>query len=151
MENILLRIFDYSIGFRVITMTNLRIYPYFKILHPYTSIAVAIITMIVSLPLTDSYGISSLILLGISMLSIQFSIGLTNDLFDMNFDRVAKPWKPLVTNEASIKISYTILGILMLISFISVYQFGIPAMIVLYFGFLLGFIYNLGIGGKKLF
>ena len=124
---------------------NLRIIEYFKILHPYTSIAVSIITMIFSLPLTDSYGFISMVILGLSMLSIQFSIGLTNDLLDINFDRVAKPWKPLVNGNASIKASYTILVILLIISFLSVFQFGISAIFILYFGFLLGITYNLGV------
>ena len=144
MEDFLLRIFNYSIGFRVTAMKKLNLYPYLKILHPVTSIAVTIVTMIASLPLTESFSMFSLILVGLSMLSIQFSIGITNDLLDIDFDSIAKPWKPLVNGTASIKMSYVVLAFLIIISFLSVFQLGFLAIFFLYFGFFLGIIYNFG-------
>src|SRR5690606_8208932 len=43
--------------------------------------------------------------LGLGMLLFQFAIGLTNDIVDIEDDRVAKPWKPLVRGDHSPRVA----------------------------------------------
>jgi 4-hydroxybenzoate polyprenyltransferase len=99
--------------------------------------------MVVALPLNEEFNVFSLFSMGLAMLAVQFAIGLSNDLLDQNYDKQAKPWKPLVKDELSIQSSKIIFVFLIIISFIFVYQFGFISIIIIYFGLILGLIYNL--------
>src|SRR3990172_12543195 len=70
---------------------------YFLMCHPFTSIAVATTTLMFALLINGNFSHLQLTALWIAMLLVQFSIGLTNDLFDYDYDTKAKSWKPLVS------------------------------------------------------
>lgn len=68
----------------------------FRAAHPFPSILVALLTVAL-VPLADRDAPLRLyLLLGGAMLLFQFTIGLVNDLVDVEADRRDKPWKPLV-------------------------------------------------------
>ena len=122
-----------------------KLFAYFKLFHPYTSIGVTIVTMLLALPLTMHFTIINLATLGIVMLSAQFSIGLSNDLLDQPYDKLVKPWKPLIIGTANSFIAVLFLLMLLLLSFIFTYEFGSLSLLLLIFGLSQGFMYNLGL------
>ena len=73
----------------------------FRSAHPFPSILVALLTVAL-VPLADRDAPLRLYpLLGGAMLLFQFTIGLVNDLVDVEADRREKPWKPLARGAIS--------------------------------------------------
>jgi len=58
-------------------------------------VLVAGVTVLVAVLADRHAGPSLLLRLGVGMLLFQFSIGITNDVVDMEDDAISKPWKPL--------------------------------------------------------
>lgn len=79
------------------------------------------------------------------MLWIQFTIGITNDLIDQPFDRVAKPEKPLISGLVNRQAAIIITVILIFLIFSFGMFLNYLVFIIMIFGFSLGLIYNLGI------
>lgn len=72
-----------------------------RILHPFPSLLVAALTVVLAF-LADAHAEPLIyVQLGLGMLLFQFAIGLTNDIADIEADRMAKPWKPLVSGTVS--------------------------------------------------
>lgn len=75
----------------------------FRAAHPFPSIVVALLTVAL-IPLADRDAPLRLyLLLGSAMLLFQFTIGLVNDLVDVEEDRQTKPWKPLARGSISVR------------------------------------------------
>ena len=55
--------------------------------------------MIVALPINDNFPVEKLLALGFAMLWVQFIIGITHDLLDQSYDKIAKPNKPLINGR----------------------------------------------------
>lgn len=74
----------------------------FRAAHPFPSIVVALLTLAL-IPLADRDAPLRLYpLLGGAMLLFQFTIGLVNDLVDLEEDRRTKPWKPLARGAITV-------------------------------------------------
>ena len=101
--------------------------------------------MVLAFPLTMHFTPINLIILGLAMLSAQFSIGLSNDLLDQSYDKLAKPWKPLVNGSANQHIAIILFLMLLLLSLAFAYTFGPLSLLLLVFGLSQGFIYNIGL------
>ena len=75
----------------------------FRAAHPFPSIVVALLTVAL-IPLADRDAPLRLyLLLGGAMLLFQFTIGLVNDLVDVEEDRRTKPWKPLARGAITVR------------------------------------------------
>ncbi|PKN80235.1 MAG: hypothetical protein CVU47_09405 [Chloroflexi bacterium HGW-Chloroflexi-9] len=75
----------------------------FRAVHPFPSIVVALLTVAL-IPLADRDAPLRLYpLLGGAMLLFQFTIGLVNDLVDLEEDRRTKPWKPLARGAITVR------------------------------------------------
>ena len=79
-------------------LTMLRL---LRVLHPFPSVLVALLTVVLALRAggREQPGVTAL--LGACMLLYQFSIGIANDLVDVDDDRTDKPWKPLAAATIS--------------------------------------------------
>ena len=84
---------------------------YFLMCHPFTSIAVATTTLMFALLINGNFSHLQLTALWIAMLLVQFSIGLTNDLFDYDYDTKAKSWKPLVSRLTIRSITWMLVAV----------------------------------------
>lgn len=87
-------------------MTNLRA---LRIVHPFPSILVAGLTTVLALSAGGQDSPGTTAVLGVGMLLYQFSIGITNDLRDVDDDRHEKPWKPLVSDAVSQRLAFVTL------------------------------------------
>jgi 4-hydroxybenzoate polyprenyltransferase len=65
-----------------------------RILHPFPSLLVAGLAVAIAVFADRDAPTSIFARLGFGMLAYQFSIGIANDVVDLEDDRVAKPWKP---------------------------------------------------------
>lgn len=79
----------------------------------------------------------------LAMLGGQLAIGATNELVDLPFDTVGKPWKPLPSGDVSIRGAWTmvVIGLIMMVAF--GWRFGILAFALLALGTGLGIAYDL--------
>jgi 4-hydroxybenzoate polyprenyltransferase len=79
----------------------------------------------------------------LAMLGGQLAIGATNELIDLPFDTVGKPWKPLPSGDVSIRgaRAMVIVGAIMMVTF--GWRFGILAFALLAAGTALGIAYDL--------
>jgi hypothetical protein len=79
----------------------------------------------------------------LAMLGGQLAIGATNELIDLPFDTVGKPWKPLPSGDVSIRgaRAMVIVGAIMMVTF--GWRFGILAFALLAAGTTLGIAYDL--------
>jgi 4-hydroxybenzoate polyprenyltransferase len=72
-----------------------------RLVHPFPSFLVAAVTLAL-VPLADRNAEPALyVQLGLGMLLVQFSVGIANDVVDMEDDAVAKPWKALARGALS--------------------------------------------------
>jgi 4-hydroxybenzoate polyprenyltransferase len=79
----------------------------------------------------------------LAMLGGQLAIGATNELVDLPFDRVGKPWKPLASGDVSIRGArgMVVIGLLLMVAF--GWRFGPLALTLLAAGTALGLAYDL--------
>ena len=79
----------------------------------------------------------------LAMLGGQLAIGATNELVDLPFDTVGKPWKPLPSGDVSIRGAQVmvVIGLIMMVAF--GWRFGILALGLLAAGTGLGIAYDL--------
>lgn len=120
------------------------IYYYWLMLHPYTSMAVAGVTVVLAVPLEGPIGYGRLWHIGLTMLLVQFSIGLSNDLLDEPFDAIAKPHKPIPGGRVNRNIAMALLAVLVAAGWSMGLALGSLAFMVMLFGQGCGVIYNLG-------
>jgi 4-hydroxybenzoate polyprenyltransferase len=82
-------------------------------------------------------------LLLLAMLGGQLAIGATNELVDLPFDAVGKPWKPLPSGDVPIRgaQAMVVVGLIMMVVF--GWRFGILALALLAAGTMLGIAYDL--------
>lgn len=83
-------------------MTGLRA---LRVVHPFPSFLVAGLTVVLALAAGGGDKPTTMVVLGIGMLLYQFSIGIANDLCDIDDDRQAKPWKPLASGAVSRRVA----------------------------------------------
>jgi 4-hydroxybenzoate polyprenyltransferase len=118
---------------------------YFRLFHPYTSLAVAFTAVILSLPLSNVYQSFDVIIFGFIILIIQFTIGGSNDIFDLQLDAITKPWKPLPSGAVNPQIAKGILIFLIVITLRFSFYFGGLVQIMFLIGLGCGLVYNLGL------
>lgn len=70
-------------------------------LHLFPSMLVTLLVLAIVRLANRDAPLSAYLTLGGGMLLFQFTIGLVNDIVDVEDDRTAKPWKPLVRYELS--------------------------------------------------
>jgi 4-hydroxybenzoate polyprenyltransferase len=69
-----------------------------RVVHPFPSLLNVAATIGLAFAAADgSPDTSTVVRMALAMLSAQFAIGITNDLFDRELDAVTKPWKPIAS------------------------------------------------------
>ena len=121
------------------------IYYYWLMLHPYTSLAVAVVTVILAAPLEGPINYWRLWHIGLTMLLVQFSIGLSNDLLDEPFDAIAKPDKPIPGGRVNRRAAIALLAVLAMAGWALGLALGGLAFLVMILGQGCGVVYNLGV------
>ncbi|MHA1948015.1 MAG: UbiA family prenyltransferase [Candidatus Hodarchaeales archaeon] len=119
-------------------------FAYLRILHPYSSLAVAMIAVILSLPFNDSYQLNDALIFGIIILLIQFTIGVTNDYLDRHLDELTKPWKPIPSGTVGISAIKILIFLLILTTLGLSLNFMKSVQVILILGLGIGLVYNLG-------
>ncbi|MCH7851516.1 MAG: UbiA family prenyltransferase [Candidatus Marinimicrobia bacterium] len=122
-----------------------RLVAHLLLMHPFTSLAVAGVTMVLAIPRAGPLDISRILPVGLAMLLIQLTIGITNDLLDRPYDAAAKPSKPIASGQvnpgtALIMASGLLIGAMGLGLRLGPLPWGI-----MLFGLACGLAYNLGL------
>lgn len=118
---------------------------YWLLLHPYTSLAVSAITVL--LVFISGFNSSNFFLLriGIIMLFIQFSIGISNDLLDQVYDTRAKQHKPIPSGMVNPHMAVFLFVLLTSVAIILSLPLGFKQLWILLLGLSCGLAYNLGL------
>lgn len=66
-----------------------------RIVHPFPSLLVTAVTVVIALLAIDEPEIPRVVVLAVGMLCFQFAIGLANDVVDAQEDARRKPWKAI--------------------------------------------------------
>ncbi|MEE9167598.1 MAG: UbiA family prenyltransferase [Candidatus Neomarinimicrobiota bacterium] len=119
--------------------------PYLRLMHPFTSLAVAIVTVIIAISSNPPFDLHRLFLIGSVMLTVQFSIGVSNDVLDQRYDSKAKPWKPIPSKKVGKRTALIIFASLVICSFASCSILGWVPLGIMLFGLCCGMAYNLGL------
>ena len=115
------------------------------LMHPFTSLAVAGVTMVLAIPRAGPLDISRILPVGLAMLLIQLTIGITNDLLDRPYDVAAKPSKPIASGQVNPGTALIMASGLLIGAMGLGLRFGpLPGGIML-FGLACGLAYNLGL------
>jgi 4-hydroxybenzoate polyprenyltransferase len=80
-----------------------------RLVHPFPSFLNSALVFALALLAGAQAGLGLLLALG--MLGLQFCIGVVNDLFDEQVDRVAKPWKPIAAGVVSRRAAWTVAAV----------------------------------------
>ena len=122
-----------------------RVIAHIRMLHPMTSLAVAIVAMVIAVTAGGAPLPYLVLRAGLVMLLIQFSIGVSNDLLDQQYDAQAKPWKPipagLVQQSTAVVVFMALLAGALGLSL----RFGPLPFALMIFGLACGLGYNLGL------
>ena len=122
-----------------------RLAAYLLLMHPFTSLAVAGVTMVLAIPRAGPFDVSRILSVGLAMLLIQLTIGITNDLLDRPYDAAAKPSKPIASGQVNPRTALIMASGLLIGALGMGLRFGpIPGGIML-FGLACGLAYNLGL------
>ena len=122
-----------------------RVIAHIRMLHPMTSLAVAIVAMVIVVTGGGAPLPHLVLRAGLVMLLIQFSIGVSNDLLDQQYDAQAKPWKPipagLVKQRTAVVVFMALLAGALGLSL----RFGPLPFALMIFGLACGLGYNVGL------
>ncbi len=118
---------------------------YWLLLHPYTSLAVSAVTVL--LIFTSDFNSSNFFLLriGLIMLFIQFSIGISNDLLDRSFDARAKQHKPIPSGMVNPRLAVILFLMLTAGAILLSLPLGFRRLWILLLGLSCGLAYNIGL------
>ena len=116
-----------------------------KLTHPFTSLAVTVMTIILVLPVHAPLNSYRLFLVALVMLLVQLSIGVSNDLLDRPYDRIAKPWKPIPSGKVKLRTAIIVYFTLVVCSFVLGSLFGWLPFGIMLLGLCCGLAYNLGL------
>lgn len=116
-----------------------------RLVHPYTSVAVTGVTVILALPRDGRFIFSQLFLVGLVMLLVQFSIGVSNDLLDRRYDSIAKPWKPIPSGKVKKRTAAIICVSMVASAIVLCSLLGWLPLGIMLFGLGCGLGYNLGL------
>ncbi|MFQ6616191.1 MAG: UbiA family prenyltransferase [Fidelibacterota bacterium] len=119
--------------------------PYLRLIHPFTSLAVTIVTVIIAMSSDPPFDLHRVFLVGFVMLTVQFSFGVSNDVLDQRYDSEAKPWKPIPSNKVRKRGALIIFATLVACSFALCSVLGWIPLGIMLFGFCCGMAYNLGL------
>jgi len=118
---------------------------YWILLHPYTSLTVSTVTVL--LIYISDFNSSNLFLLriGFIMLLIQFSIGVSNDVLDQVFDQQAKRHKPIISGLVNPLWARVLFIMLVITAIMLSFSLGFRQLWILLLGLSCGLLYNLGL------
>ena len=101
--------------------------------------------IVLSLPLSNAYHLTDALIFGLIVLLIQFTIGGSNDVFDLQLDEITKPWKPLPSGAANPHVAKGFIIFLMVITLGLSFYFRILVQAIFFVGLGTGLAYNLGL------
>lgn len=121
-----------------------RAWGWFRLLHPFPSLLVTFAAgLFAELATGSAAPIDRLVRLVLSAACSQFAIGSANDVIDLNLDRAAKPWKPLVRGLLGVK-SASLLAVAMSIACLALSaSLGLPTLGAAIVGLGCGLLYDL--------
>ncbi|MEE9162431.1 MAG: UbiA family prenyltransferase [Candidatus Neomarinimicrobiota bacterium] len=118
---------------------------YIRVMHPLTSLAVAIVTMAIAVPAGEAPISYHVLRVGLVMLLIQFSIGVHNDLLDQQYDAQAKPLKPIPAGLIKQRTAIALFIVLLSGALALSPRFGPVPFAIMLFGLACGLGYNVGL------
>ena len=110
-----------------------------------TSLAVAIVTMVIAVPAGGALISTHVLHVGLVMLMLQFSIGVHNDLLDQRYDSQAKPWKPIPAGLVRQRTAVAVFMALLAGGLVLSLRFGPLPFAIMVFGLACGLGYNAGL------
>ena len=122
-----------------------RLAAHLLLMHPFTSLAVAGVTMVLAIPRAGPFDISRILPVGLAMLLIQLTIGITNDLLDRPYDAAAKPSKPIASGQVNPRSALIMASGLLVGAMGLGLRFGPLPVGIMLFGLAFGLAYNLGL------
>ena len=122
-----------------------RVMAHIRMLHPMTSLAVAIVTMVIAVPAGGAAVSYHVLHVGLVMLLIQFSFGVSNDLLDQPYDLQAKPWKPIPAGQVNPRAAVIVYIALLAGALVLSLPFGPLSFAIMIFGLACGLAYNIGL------
>lgn len=122
-----------------------RVMAHIRMLHPLTSLAVALVTMAIAMPAGGAAISFHVLRVGLVMLLIQFSIGVHNDLLDQRYDSQAKPWKPIPAGLVKQRTAFVVFIALLVGALLLSLRFGLFPFAIMLFGLACGLGYNIGL------